>query len=601
MDSDTRTSRIREKGALLVGFASLAAAVLVAHGSPPEAYELSIYAGTPPAFWVGSAVALLVATFVGLGADGLPRRLALVLGGAATLAVASLPVLRSYYFFGAGDALTHLGWAKDIAAGKLSVLNFLYPGSHTIAVFLADLTGMALHRAMLVTVMVFTAVFLLFVPLATWAITRDRRATALAALSGFLFLPINNISTFDMAHPTTQAIMFFPLMLYLAARYLTRADRDSLFVGTPTGALLALASVAVVLVHPQQAANVLMVFGVIFGLQLLARFVGSRETDHRTFALQTAFLAVVFALWAPRHERASGATSALMNMLLHGSELVGAEVTQRAGSLQAVGGSVAVLFVKLFLVSLVFCALAGVLILGGVFGRLDDRPEIGAFARYLGLALVPLSVLMLAYFVVSYEKLHFRQLGFIMVLVTILGAVALSRAMDGLSTRLSPGTARSVVGIAVVVMLAVSIPTVYSSPYIYQSSSHVSAAQMDGYETALEHRGSAPMIGIRGTGERWADGVLGYEESRRRDPTIGSLYASEDHPAVGANFTGEYLARHYDDRYLTYTDRLRQQELRVYDGFRFDRNGFRSLDATPGVARVHANGGVQTYLINSTS
>lgn len=600
MDSDTRTSRSREKGALLVGFASLTVAVLLAHGSPPEAYELSIYAGTPLAFWVGSSAALLVATFVGLHAEELPRRLALVLGGLTMLAVASLPVVRSYYFFGAGDSLTHLGWAKDIAAGKLSVLNFLYPGSHTVAVFIADATGMAITRAVLVTVMAFTAVFLVFLPLATWAVTRDRRATALAALAGLLFLPINNISTFDMAHPTTQAIMFFPLLLYLAARYLTRADREEFLFGTPTGALLALASVAVVLVHPQQAANVLVVFGVILGLQLLARFVGSRETDHSTFALQTVFLAVVFALWAPRHDRATGASSALANMLLRGVEL-GAETTQRANSLQAVGGSLEMLFLKLFLVTLVFCALAGLLILGGFVGQLDDRPDVAAFARYLGLALVPLSVLMLAYFVVSYEKLHFRQLGFIMVLVTMLGAVALSRLTDDLSTRTSPRSARTVVGVTMVIMLALSAPTIYQSPYVYQSSSHVTEAQMNGYATALDHVGSAPLVGVRGTGERWSDGVLGYEESRRRAPGIASLYRNDEHPAIDENFRGEYLTRHYDDRYLAFTDRLRQQELQVYDGFRFDGQGFRSLDSTPGLNRVHANGGFQTYLINSTN
>ncbi|WP_137287232.1 hypothetical protein [Halorussus salinisoli] len=600
MATDTRTSQRWEKGALIVGFVSLAAAVLVAHGSPPEAYELSIYAGTPLAFWVGASVALLVGVFLGLRTEGVGRRLALVLAGLAMLAVASLPVLRSYYFFGAGDSLTHLAWAKDISAGKLSVLGFLYPGTHTITVLLSDATGMELHRAMLVMVMAFTAIFLLFVPLATWAITRDRTATTLAALSGLLFLPLNNVSVFEMPHPTSQAIMFFPLVLYLAARYLTRADRDGLFVGTPTGALLAVTSIAVVLVHPQQAANVLVVFGAILMLQLVARFVGSPTTDHRTFALQTIFLAGVFAIWAPRHERATGATSALVGMLASGFQL-GAETTQRAGSVGSVGGSIEILFAKLFLVSLVFCALAGLLVVGGFLGRFDDSRDVTAFARYLGFALVPLGGLFAAYFVVSYERLHFRQLGFVMVLVTILGAIALARGVDALSTRLSPGSARAVVGVAVVAMLVLSTLTIYQSPYMYQSSSHVSEAQITGYETAIENRGSGSFVGIRADGERWTDGVLGYEESRERRLAAGSLYADETHPAVDENFTGSYVARHYGGQYLAFTDRSRQQDVRVYDGFRFDRQGFRSLDAAPGLNRVQANGGFQLYRINGTS
>ncbi|PSP55915.1 hypothetical protein BRC82_03300 [Halobacteriales archaeon QS_1_67_19] len=600
MDSDTATSTIREKSALLVGFVALAAAVLIARGSPPESYELSIYAGTPLAFWVGTGAALVLAVIVGLGGGGRRRRLGLVLGGASTFAIVALPVIRSYYFFGAGDSLTHLGWAKDILAGRLSIVDFLYPGTHTVSVFLAEATGIPITRAMLLTVTAFTAVFLVFVPLATWTITRDPDATALAAFAGLLLLPINHISVAQMAHPTSQAIMFAPLVIYLLARYLTDADRDSLLVGTPTGALLAVASLAILLVHPQQAANVIVVFAIVLGLQLLARVVGTREREHSLLAAQTVFLVGAFLLWAPRHERASGATAALIDMLLNGPD-VGAEVGQRAVSLSAVGGSIELLFAKLFLVSLVFCVLAGLVTLVGVFDRLED-PDAGAFARYLGLALGPLLLLFAAYFVVSYATLHFRQLGFIMLVATILGAIALGRGLDALSTRASGGTARAVVGVGFLVMLALSVPIVFQSPHIHQSSRHVTEAQMSGYEASFEHGAAEGFIGVRGSGERWADAVLGVEESRDRSAlTRTSLYASERHPATGENFTGSYLASHYSDRYLTFTDRARQQEVSVYEELRFDESGFESLETTPRLDRVRANGDVQTYLVNATN
>jgi hypothetical protein len=306
----------------------------------------------------------------------------------------------------------------------------------------------------------------------------------------------------------------------------------------------------------------------------------------------------VFLLWAPRHERASGAASALLNMLLNGPE-VGGTVTQRAVSLSSIGGSFEVLFFKLFFVSVVFFGLAGLLVLGGFLGRIDDSADVGAFVRYLGLGLIPIGMLFIAYFVVSYEKLHFRQLGFMFVSVSILGA--LSRGVERLSTRFSPSGAKAVVGVVMVVMLALSIPTVYQSPYMYKSSSHVTEAQMNGYETAIEHKGSAPFIGVRGPGERWTDAVLGYQESRERRMAVGSLYANANHPAVGENFTGQYIADHYEDRYLAFTDRAKQRDIRVYDGFRFDRSGFRSLDSTPDIARVQSNGGVQVFLTNSTA
>ena len=596
MVSDSHVSRRWEKSALLVGFASLAAAVLLAHGATPQAYELSIYASTPLGFWVGAAVAMLVTVVVALFGTARPRRLALTLGGTTMLAVASLPVVRSYYFFGAGDSLTHLGWAKDISAGRLAVTEFLYPGTHTVAVFLADLTGMPLRRSLLVMVMAFTAVFLLFVPLATWAITRDRRATTVAALAAFLFLPVNNVSVFEMAHPTSQAIMFLPLILYLVARYVTDAGRERLPVGTPEGVLLALTSVAVVLVHPQQAANVALVFGAVVALQVAARWVGSAERDHRSLLLQTGFLASVFLLWAPRHERASGASSALVNMLLHGAE-VGSGIGQRAFSLSSIGGSFEMLFVKLFLVSTVFCALAALLVFESGVGRIED-PDTGAFSRYLGLALIPLLGLFGAYLAVSYAQLHFRQLGFVMVPVTILGAIALARGLGALSKRTTPTTGRAVFGVVVVLLLALSVPTLYQSPYMYQGSSHVTAAEMTGYETAFEHTDQKRIVGVRVPGERFADGTLGYQESRAGEPTAPSLYTGAN--VTGENFTGSRVAAAFDGRHLAYTDAARQQEVNVYEGLRFPESGFRSLDATPGVNRVQANPDFQLYRVNRT-
>ncbi|WP_134672105.1 hypothetical protein [Halorussus marinus] len=596
MDSDTHASRTREKVTLLVGFASLAAAVAIAHRSPPSAYELSIYAGTPAAFWVGAGAGLVASVFVSLTGRGRRRRLGLVLGGVTALAIASLPVIRSYHFYGAGDSLTHLGWAKDIAAGRLSVLEFLYPGVHTIAVMIGDVTGMALSRALLVTVVAFTAVFVVFVPLATWAMTRDRRATAVAALSSFLFLPVNNLSVFEMAHPTSQAIMFLPLVLYLLARYVTRADRGGLPIGTPTGVLAALASVAILLVHPQQAANVVVVFGAVLGIQLLSRWLGTPAADHKLLGFQTAFVAAAFLLWAPRHDRASGATSSLVEMLLSGSEIAG-DVGAQALSVSAIGGSVAVLFLKLFLVSLVFAALTALLVFDGLRGGLED-PDANAFVRYFGVGLIPLLGLFAAFLLVSYAGLHFRQLGFVMVLGTILGALAIARAIETLSTRFSAGTARAAVGVVFVVMLALSVPTLYQSPYMYQGSGHVTQAQMTGYEHSFEYAGDPSFFGIRGTGERYADGTLGFEASRERAPTAGSLYANTN--ATGENFTGSYIAANLGDRYLAFTDATRQQDVAVYRELRFSAAGFRSLDATPGIDRVRANPDAQTYLINGT-
>ncbi|WP_433623863.1 hypothetical protein [Halomicrococcus sp. NG-SE-24] len=590
-----------EKSALVAGFAALAVGVVAAHADPARAYELSIYSATPLAFWAGIGLALVISVGVACASPDWYRSLALVLGGAATLAVTALPVLRGYHFYGAGDSLTHLGWAKDIAGGKMAAYDLLYPGTHSIAIVISETTGLPLRDGLMLMVVAFALLFLVFVPLGVRTVTGDHRATTFAALGGFLLLPINSISVFLLAHPTSQAILFFPLMLFVAAKYITNVDGPSVLpFGTSFGTLLALTSAAIVFVHPQQAVNAALLFGGIVFVQFVYRLFrkGHAIARHRAMYGQTAFLLAVFLLWAPRHERSSGATRALI-VRIATDPSTGGDIGQRAASLSQIGGSFEALFLKLFLVTGVFCGLAGILLLVGFFGRFRDA-DVNAFSKYLAVGLVPLFGLFGVFLATSYSQFHFRVLGFIMVPVTMLGAIAVARTVDVVEARAPNGDPVPLVaGVVVVVLLTLSLLTVFHSPYIYQPSGHVTQGSMTGYGTAFDHRADARFVGLRSPAERYGDGVLGYRKNKRLDFTGTAIYGGFN--ATGQNFTAGRIARYYDGpRYLPVTDAARQRELRVYDGLRFPARGFRSLEAHPGVSRVQSGGGFQLYYVNGS-
>src|SRR6056297_1642396 len=163
---DTRVGRLSSRLLLTIGFAALSGAPLAAHQAPATAYELSLYRATPTLVWVGLAVAFLTSLVVSATAPSrLLRRIALTLGGASTLTVVALPVLRGYYFYGSADPMTHLGWARDISAGILDPASLFYPGLHTTAVILHETLGYPIRLGILVVILCFAAVFLVFVPL----------------------------------------------------------------------------------------------------------------------------------------------------------------------------------------------------------------------------------------------------------------------------------------------------------------------------------------------------------------------------------------------------------------------------------------------------
>ena len=610
MTDDTTTDDAHRPllvGVLAVGFAALTAAILSAHAAPATAYELSIYHATPTAFWAGVGIALFAAVYVAF--DATARRLrsgALLLGGTATFAIAALPVLRGYHFYGRGDSLTHWGWVRYLSGGELEFFDLLYPGVHTIATFTADVTGVTFPHAIMLVVLVFALVFMLFIPLAT-ATLDSRAALVIGAFAAFLFLPINDVSVFFMAHPSTQAIMFFPVVLYLILRFVT-GNTDAPLLRSRFGALLAATLVAYVLVHPQQAANVLLLVGTISVIQFgYRRFRRDHPIGHhRPLYAHTAILAGAFLLWTPRHPMAGGAVSSLLSRLRTFQFQPGAEAAQRGTALGAIGGSIEELFVKLFLVSAIVAVLAGGLMLANFLGWLDsDKPHANAAVTYLTFGLVPVFGLFALFFLTGYETLHFRLVGFMMVIVTVLGSVAIARLIGLLGARVSTNAAWSVAAVAFALLLAASVPVMFASPYIFQNGSHVTERQVEGYQTAFDHRATdVPFTGIRSPGIRFGDAVLPYEQrSHFARPGSSERPAYAGAPLYGAlaedqRFTAQAVQRIFDrPHYLPVSVADREREVTAYGGIRFSEQGFDSLDSTPGVHRVQTNGGFDLYLV----
>lgn len=586
--------------ALLVGFAALSGAVAVAHASPTTGYELSIYRATPVLFWVGVGIGFAAA----LATAGLIRpryRLrvtALALAVAASVTVASLPVLRGYYFYGAGDALTHYGWAKDIASGAMNPFDLLYPGVHTSGLLLSSALGVPLRLGLILVVTIFVALFVTFVALCVRAVAGDPGADALVVgtFTGVLLLPINDVSVFVMVHPSSDAILFAPFVLYAAFRYLTTPVEGPWFRVTPTGGLLALASASVVLVHPQQALNVALVFGSIVAVQQLARVWNRLDavTYHRSFLPQAAFLAVAFLAWVPQHHRTqSVSTVVLQNLLVRGPSQPGT-ISTHSTSLAALGGGIVELFVKLFLPSLLFCGLASLVMLAALRRTPDASPRRG-LATYLTAAMGPLAVAFAVFSVALSGEQRFRYVGFVMVPVLILGAVALTRGVRLARSGRLRRTAWPALSLFFAVLLPLCLATYFLAPFIYQPNSQVTESQITGYTWAFEHADTnTPFLGVHSGSGRYADVIYGTTRVDTAVP-VGGLRSVVPPPVLTTNLTTHYPTA----RYLAVSDADQAIEERLYAGLRYPQGSLSSPDRTVGVDRVASNGGVRLYYVQN--
>lgn len=596
------------KLALVVGYLSLAGAALAAHLSPSAGYELSIYTGTPIAFWAAVALALAVALVVGYTASGTPRSVALVLAVFGFYLVVSIPLTRGYYFYGPADSLTHLGWVKDLQAGRMSVLDLLYPGLHTTTLFTSVLSLETPRRAMLLFVSLFPVAFVLFTFLTVRAVTTRYADVVNAVFASLLLLPINHITTHYMSpHPITDAIMLTPFALYLFARYVTNVERDHTI--TKSGVLFGVFSIAIVLYHPMQAFHLLVLFIGVAAVQFYVRrrydVTGvasashARITRHRPVYAQTGFLGALFVVWSLNHGTVRRtALSFILNLqqVLSGTDQSGAVVRQRTGSLSAIGVSALEIGAKLFLPSLIFCAIAGVLMLGVLRGRLaGGDSDADAYIEYLSIALVGLigfNMFVLAAGDVS--KLFFRTLGAVMAVVTVLAVLAVPRLLSWLSN--PPNRRVRQVGaiVSVALLLVATVAIVYPSPYIYKSNRMVDEQQMTGHQTLFEHEVPGSEIASPRIGPyRSYHGIYGVETTGARASALGDnriSYGNLSRLQAEQAFEGDY--------YLAVSEKDRQREVTVYRELRYTAAGFDSLDWQVDVHRPISNGEFHSYLVD---
>jgi len=601
--------RRRHVAVLLVGYLAYITGLIVATGSQPTGYEISIYTATPLAFWVGSIIGIVAAVTVGLKATAttIRSRLALLLGALVGISVAVLPLIRDYYYYGIGDALSYLGWTRSLANGTLNPIDFLYPGIHSIAVVLTSVTGFEPRRTVQFVVPVFLVLYIVFTALCVTRLAAQSKAAAVGTFLALLFLPINNIHTYIFPYPTSAAIFVTPFALYLLIRYLD-SGRSLLSlrgrsVLTPLGLLLTLVGISAILIHPQSGSNILFLIGAGFGLQVLARFYGAfrpeqRITAHRSLAPQTMLVGLFFALWIPRFDRATGTITAVITGLLYGAE-TGDEVATIGASLATLGSGIEELFAKIFLVSSLLAVIAGIVMILALTNRLDEQhADRNTLLRYVTFGFIPVFLLFGMFYLSSVTRQPFRYLGFIMVFVTILAGVAVT---DGIpvSLSLSARNWQTAVAVVLVLLLVPQAMILHQSPYMYKSSDHVPETYVEGYTTSFEQRDSDTWFaGPRGGPRRFIDANYGTTTT---DYTPNGRYFPGKRATIPFSVFGDNTSEYYANcRYVPITSGDYEREVGLYDGFRYSQTAFQSFQQNPNVSRIQSNGDYRLYHLRGT-
>ncbi|KAB1191265.1 MULTISPECIES: hypothetical protein [Haloferax] len=513
----------------------------------------------------------------------------------SVFSIVALPVIRGYYFIGTGDSLTHLGWVRDVVDGETVIDELLYPGIHSFAILLSDVTGYSPERSLMLVVLSFVALAFVLVPLIAFELLPREDTIVIAAFSGFLLLPINTISTHLAPHTFSQAMLFSSLGIYLFLLYLTRADpgKSRLRVSS-FGALLVVVGVATVLYHPMQALNLFVLLFAASVLQVLARWRDwdSAIRDHKTMYVQTGVLGIAFLAWTSRRDAFWITLDAVVRAAegyLSGAPPTAAGSTVAQGaSLQAIGAGLPEIFAKVFLVSFVYVGLMGILVLAVILHRLDDLPETDAKVRYLTLGAVGTLPFVVVFILGDIGELHFRLLGYLMLIATAVGSVTIVLGLPRLASSVGTRTTHVAVALLLLLLLPTALAAAFPSPYIYQPNQHVTQTELDGYGQAFElHDEALEVAAVRQGPWRYNDAVFGTDETPR--DAYDRSVPTRELDTLNSTFAAE--------GYLAVTEHDREREIRAYKELRYSQAEFDSLDARPGVNQVVSNGGFTLYFV----
>ncbi|KAB1198509.1 MULTISPECIES: hypothetical protein [Haloferax] len=584
----------------IAGFSSLTLAILVAHRNPTTAYELSIYTSTPALFWVGVVAAFLSAVALSLTTKNSQlRRFGLVLGGLSSFAVISLSITRGYFFQGIHDSVTHVGVTNGLLTGRLTPFETVYPALHTVSAFLSTMAGLsAWQSTFLVPLFITAGIFFVFVPLVVRALLGNEAALTVGAFSAFLLIPLHQLAATTRPHPSSQATLFAPIVVFFLIVYL-RSPKSSGLFGTSTSVAVALllSVFALILYHPMQALNVVALFVVISVFQF---FFSKRNTtltrwNHRPlYPIVISLSVAAYFLWIVQFPGlitiAQGGVGSVIDFLAGSSTTPGSAIQSQSSSLRAIGSSPTTVFLRLFAVSTIYIAVSGVVVIGTVAGILKIRSkpvDTNRLIVYFTGGLIAMGGIFGIYVVGNVGQYFFRQASFMMLIATIIGAVGVAYGASVVSnTRLRKAVVPALV-IGFTLLFVLSSLTLYNSPYIFRANQQITEARIVGYDATFDITSEEAIIsGVQEEPERYYQAMVGFNDGGRLDGAIGN-----------STQITQLQAQQQDDWYLVITRNTYVRELTVYKEHRFSTSDLGSLQHQADVNHVFSNGDLDLYYI----
>jgi len=593
-----RGSEVRKFGVSTSFFLTFAA-IFVAYSHPATGYELSIYRATPIGVWVlilGSFAILSIVLIRDL-------RNSVALSGIVLnmFVIILLPILRGWYFLGKEDSLKSWGLLVDISQDTPSLLFYLPdPGMELLAYAIHIVTGESMRYSLFLVPFPFVFLFVVSIGLILRRASTSPTGYAIGILSGLLLLPVNWQSVYILPHASSQATMYLGFTIYAVYLYYT-ADSKRMV------AIFTIISPFLLILHPQITMDLILVLGFAW---LIVLFFSKVDVSPR----RTLFLCLIFGiplgLWAINQNLFAFRVVEFI-MLLSG-DFGGKSLKKGSMTLSQKNLSIGTVFIRLFFVSIVFSLLAGaygLLTFRGGSNLLPKgtRQRIGSsynqVLNILVLSIPPVFLIFLVNLLVENNPAYyFRHLAVIMVFATLSGGMFIIYSLD--KRTIWPEITTRDVTLFLLILLIISTPIIYPSPYIGKGSQHVTEKQVEGFNTMFRYENNdVYYLDLYSHAWRYYLVQHGYGKIKQGNGadlrSVREITKSDSKwSTMGKHFSNRTIGkRNGGSRYLTVTDADKKVELNLFNGARINNRDLDYLNTSHDIQQIYSNGGMDVYYV----
>ena len=266
--------------ALFSSSLTILALYVIKNTSPAMGYEFSIYEAFPHVLWflilASNACGLLI-LIIEAFADIKNSKLwifGLYILFFNNFIVLLLPYFRGYTFYGL-DGLSHLGHIKYIMTHSYFDGGNFYPIAHIFYVAISLLTGFDLMRTEYVVIPIFPILYFVSIILLANQISENKTQNLLIIAFGFI-IPVMVHTTW---YPASMAFSFFPLVIYLFFRWMTKLQISS----SQFDMLLILILIVMPFFHPLVAIYLITTLIYLQVSLLIYKKIGGNKTESFIF------------------------------------------------------------------------------------------------------------------------------------------------------------------------------------------------------------------------------------------------------------------------------------------------------------------------------